>query len=232
MTRGLRTAPLSAALALAASPLLAEPVRATFLCPRGVTIDVVFDGDSAVLTYRGTSVTLTQAPTGSGYLYTDGRHSLRGKGAEAVWTDAAGVERICRDQGDAMQQPQVEPPVRDLSGTSWRLVHFQSSDDAIGTVVPPRAERYTMTFRPDGGLELRLDCNRANGRWSAKPAQSSGPITLTGGAMTRAFCGEAALDSQIARDLSRIRTFVFAGERLALALEADGGLYLWEPAAP
>lgn len=226
---------LQATLALGALsvPAAAETVTKRFSCDGEVTITVAFAPERAALIYKGTTVTLDQSPTGSGYLYTDGVHSLRGKGVEATWTDAAGIERRCReDRGAAQPAPQVQPPVRDLTGTSWRLVHFQSSDDAIGTVVPPRVERYEMTFRPDGGLDLQLDCNRAAGRWDARPAQSGGPITLTGGAMTRAFCGEGALDAQIARDLAFIRSFTFAGERLALSLMADGGIYLWDPVAP
>lgn len=30
-----------------------------------------------------------------------------------------------------------------LASTSWHLVHFRPSDHAIGTVTPPRVERYT-----------------------------------------------------------------------------------------
>lgn len=124
----------------------------------------------------------------------------------------------------------TRPPERGLAGTEWRLVHFQSSDDAIGTRMPPNPERYTLQFRADGSLALRLDCNRAMGKWAATPSTTGGSLTLTGGAMTRAFCGPGAMDSQIARDLPRIRSYTFAGANLSLALEADGGIYLWAPA--
>lgn len=145
---------------------------------------------------------------------------LRGKGWDMTWTSASGA-RQCRDQS---------APARTLAGTGWRLIHFRSSDDAIGTKTPPNAERYTLQFAADGSLALRLDCNRAMGKWTATPSTTGGSLTLTGGAMTRAFCGLGALDSQIARDLPRIRSYIYAGMNLSLALEADGGIYLWAPA--
>lgn len=224
---------LIASLALASAfsaPVAAEEIRVTYLCSRGIIMDVAFDGASATLTYEGSSVALTQEPTGSGFLYAGGGHVLRGKEHEAMWTDAAGAERDCVDQEWSMRQPQVEPTVPTLAGTRWRLVHFQSSDDAIGTVIPPRVERYTMEFRPDGGLALQLDCNRGNGRWESNVATSQGgSLSLRGGAMTRAACGPDALDTRIAADLSRVRSYVMTEGRLAIALEADAGIYLWEP---
>ncbi len=119
---------------------------------------------------------------------------------------------------------------RGLAGTSWTLVHFQSSDAAIGTVTPPNLERYTLKFVADGTLALQLDCNRAMGRWEVQPSSPvSGSLSIAGGAMTRAMCGPGALDAQIARDLSRVRSYTFAGNKLSLALEADAGTYLWTP---
>jgi heat shock protein HslJ len=194
----------------------------TFTCDGGTSFAVSFTGDRAVLEAGGRSYALTQRITGSGIHYAGEGQDLRGKGWDMTWTDASGP-RQCRDQS---------APARTLAGTGWRLIHFQSSDGAIGTRTPPNAERYTLQFQADGGLALGLDCNRAMGRWSAVPSITGGSLTLSGGAMTRAFCGPGALDSQIARDLPRIRSYSFAGMNLSLALEADGGTYLWAPAEP
>ncbi|MFC3100831.1 META domain-containing protein [Altererythrobacter lauratis] len=129
------------------------------------------------------------------------------------------------------QRPQVQEPLVDLRGTSWQLVNFQSSDDDIGTLVPPNREGYTLTLNADGTASLRLDCNRASSRWTADPvAARSGAITFEPGAMTRAFCGEAAMDTRIAADLPNLRSWVIADGDLYLALIADGGIYRWTPA--
>ncbi len=221
--------PMLLAISMAVTVLLASPAQArevTFLCDRGVTMSVVFEGETAILTHAGVAVTLTQTPAASGYSYTNGSHELRGKDHEATWRDAGGNEWVCCDQAWTLTQPQIEPPVVTLAGTSWRLVNFQSSDDAIGTVVPPRLDRYTLVFTPEGDITMQLDCNRLSARWTSP---SDGSLNISPGRMTRAACGEGALDSQIARDLVYVRSYVMADNNLALALQADGGIYLWAP---
>jgi heat shock protein HslJ len=219
-----------AAVLVLLSPLAAKAdvMTASFLCDGGVVLDVTFQGDSATVVQGDATYMLAQQVTASGYLYQGDGVSLRGKGDAASYTDAAGVEIQCQDQTQAMQEPQIQPPVVTIEGTSWRLVHFQSMDDAIGTVIPPRVENYTAQFLPDGKLALQLDCNRLSAGWAADGSS----LTLTGGPMTRAFCGEGALDSQIARDLEFIRSFVLVDGKLAMALQADAGIYLWEPISP
>lgn len=111
-------------------------------------------------------------------------------------------------------------------GTRWSLVSFQSSDDAIGTVVPPRLDRYVFEFMPDFSLVMQLDCNRARGRWQQTLATAEGgSLSMMGGPMTRAACGPGAIDTQIARDVDRMRSYIIRGDRLFIALEADGGIY-------
>lgn len=196
--------------------------RASFVCEGGGSFAVSFRDGAAAMEAGGRTYRLTQQIAGSGIHYAGEGQDLRGKGWDMTWTDASGA-RQCRDQSAA---------ARTLAGTGWKLIHFQSSDNAIGTKVPPNADRYTLQFQADGSLALRLDCNRAMGKWTATPSTTGGSLTLTGGAMTRAFCGPGALDSQIARDLPRIRSYTYAGMNLSLALEADGGTYLWGPAEP
>jgi heat shock protein HslJ len=119
-----------------------------------------------------------------------------------------------------------EPPVN-LAGTSWRLVYFQPSGG--NPVVPPRVDRYTLDFGADGTLALGLDCNRATARWQAIPS-GRGALSVTAGAMTRAFCGDGALDGRIAQDLEKIRSFKVEDGRLFLALDDGVGTYVWRAA--
>lgn len=115
-----------------------------------------------------------------------------------------------------------------MTGTSWQLVQFQSMDDKVGTVVPPNLERYRLTFSAGGALALQLDCNRGTGQWEATQASSvGGSLTITSGPMTRAMCGPGAIDTQIAHDLSSVRSYTISGDRLYLALEGDAGVYAW-----
>jgi YD repeat-containing protein len=217
------------ALAVAAGAQEA-PREVAFQCDgsgRGISVTFA-DGQARLLT-RGTTIVLDGQPVGSGMHYAGGGHDLRGKGDALVWTDPAGEIQMC--EAEAAAQDEAASP-GGLAGTAWTLVHFQSMDGAIGTVTPPRPGRYTMTFGEDGTLALRLDCNRGSASWSVAPEATAdgGQLTLGAAMMTRAACGEGALDVQIARDLERVRSYTIADGQLNLALEADSGLYTWRPA--
>jgi heat shock protein HslJ len=116
-----------------------------------------------------------------------------------------------------------------LPGTTWRLVEFVSSDDRTGTVRPTDPTRYTLELQADGRAALRLDCNRGSATWTASAAGSaSGTFGFGSMAMTKAYCGPAAMDQRIARDAEYVRTYLLRGDRLYLDLMADGGTYVWE----
>lgn len=209
------------------------PRKVTFLCDGGQNFDVTFTDGRATLETANTSVALVQQPSGSGISYAGGGHQLRGKGPDMTWTDASGTVRNCRDQEWAMKQPQIQEPRQELAGTTWRLVHFQSSDDAIGTIIPPNVEKYTLQFMPDGKLAMQLDCNRGMGTWQVSDVTAtSGTLTISSGAMTRAMCQPGAIDTRIARDMGFVTSYVIAGGKLNLALKMDGGIYTWEPVPP
>ena len=119
-----------------------------------------------------------------------------------------------------------------LAGTDWRLVQFQSMDDAIGTIRPADPSVFTMRLQEDGTVSMRLDCNRATGNWSAEPAAdgASGRFSFGPLATTRALCPPPNLDERIARDAAYVRGYILRDGRLHLSLMADAGIYTWEPA--
>jgi heat shock protein HslJ len=118
-----------------------------------------------------------------------------------------------------------------LAGTSWRLVAFQSMDDAVGTVRPDDPALYTMKLNGDGTAAMRLNCNRAMGSWSAEPSAdaASGRFAFGPLAATRAICPPPSMDEQIAAQVGFIRSYLLKDGRLYLSLMADGGIYAWEP---
>lgn len=121
----------------------------------------------------------------------------------------------------------------ELAGSHWRLEQFQSSDDATGVLKPAAGAVYEMTFATDGALTMRLDCNRAAGRWTAQPAgPGRGTLSLSPAAMTRAMCPPGSLDTRIARDAEHVRSYIVDGDHLNLGLEADGGVYTWRRVTP
>ena len=118
-----------------------------------------------------------------------------------------------------------------LAGTSWRLVEFQSMDDAVGVTRPEDPSLYTMRLNANGTVEMRLNCNRATGKWSAEPSGdgSSGGFEFGPLAMTRALCPPPSMDEQIAKQSEYIRGYLLRDGNLYLSLMADAGIYAWEP---
>jgi len=112
----------------------------------------------------------------------------------------------------------------DLSGTSWQLVKFQSSDGQ--TLVPDGKSKYTISFGNNGRVSALIDCNRGSGTW-----KSAGPDQLQFGPMmlTRAMCPPGSLHDRIAKDWSAVRSYVIKDGHLFLSLMADGGIYEFEP---
>ena len=118
-----------------------------------------------------------------------------------------------------------------LADTHWQLVQLQSSE--VGTLKPDDPTRYVMDLMVGGQLAMQLDCNRAAGRWEARPTSATGgSISFGATAMTRAACPPGSMDTRIASDLDRVRSYTLDGNRLSLALEANGGVYTWRRMAP
>ena len=111
-----------------------------------------------------------------------------------------------------------------LGGTSWQLVRFQGGNDKLLT--PDDPAKYTIAFGTDGSVSARIDCNRGRGTW-----KSSGPNHLQFGplALTRATCQPGSLHDRIVKDWEFVRSYIWQGKRLFVALMADGGIYEFEP---
>ena len=121
----------------------------------------------------------------------------------------------------------ASPPPRaggTLSGTSWQLVRFQGGDDRV--LKPDDPAKYTLAFGADGGVSVRLDCNRGRGTWKSpeKNQLQLGPLALT-----RAMCPPGSLHDHIVKQWPYVRSYTMKDGRLFLSLMADGGIYEFEP---
>lgn len=143
------------------------------------------------------------------------------------------------DAGDAvpgsesspMQGATAAPQEFSLAGTTWRLVEIQSMDDAQGTTRPADPSAFTMALNADGTVNMKLDCNRANGTWSHQPGSDGVSGTFSFGllATTRALCRPPHLDEQISAQAQYVAGYLLRDGRLNLSLMADGGIWVWEP---
>jgi hypothetical protein len=118
-----------------------------------------------------------------------------------------------------------------LAGTEWRLVEIQSMDDSVGTTRPDDSSKYTLRLNADGTVNMRLDCNRAEGSWSAEPSAdpSNGRFELGPLVGTHAPCPPPSLDQRVTAQARYVRGYMLKGGRLYLSLMADGGILAWEP---
>lgn len=156
-------------------------------------------------------------------------------GFRANADDTAGtlnkIQHSANESNDASPESTKSSSGKPLSGTAWRLVEFQSMDDATGTMRPKDPSLYTMRLNSDGTVTMRLNCNHARGTWSVGPTSkgTSGRFEFGLLIATRAHCPPPSLDENIATQAKFIRSYLLKDGRLYLSLMADGGMYAWEP---
>ncbi len=199
-------------------------------CPMGITADSNAKGQVYV---NGKIAKLTQRPGGQVTAQSAGVYidiTPQGNQPPIVsYTARNEANGVC--EVVSFKPPGGSAPGSPLANTRWRLVEFQSMDDAQGTKRPSDPSRYTMRLRGDGTVAMQLNCNRATGTWSATASGdlNSGAFEFGPLAVTRALCPPPSMDESIAAQARYIRGYLLKDGRLYLSLMADGGIYAWEP---
>jgi len=104
-----------------------------------------------------------------------------------------------------------------LTGVTWQ---WNSTTTAIETITVEDPSRYTIVFFDDGTAGIKADCNVGNAEYTAG---EDGSISLTLGAMTRAFCPESQ-DQVFLAGLQAAAVYSFADNGdLLLDMIADSG---------
>ncbi|MCB2047715.1 MAG: META domain-containing protein [Novosphingobium sp.] len=118
-----------------------------------------------------------------------------------------------------------------LSDVTWRLVEFQSMDDAQGTSHPANPANYTMKLGTDGSASFKFDCNRGSGTYSSTKAADglSGTISFSPIATTLMACPPPSMGEKLAADTKYMTGWMLKDGKLNVSLMADGGIYVWEP---
>ncbi len=206
-------------------------------CPNGPTVDsdtqgrVYVDGKAASTIARPDG----QVTARSGGVYVD--ITPRGNQSPRVTYTARdksiGECEIVSFRAPGSAGPAGSAAIGMLANTRWRLVEFQSMDNAIGTRRPHDPSLYVMQLNADGTVTMQLNCNRATGNWTAEPSASgtSGRFEFGPLAATRALCPAPSMDERIATDSRFVRGYLLRDGRLYLSLMADAGIYGWEPDA-
>ncbi|UOR15616.1 META domain-containing protein [Qipengyuania aquimaris] len=117
-----------------------------------------------------------------------------------------------------------------LDGTSWTLVNIR--ERGVATRLDPDLQgRHRITFERDGSLVAQLDCNRGQGRWSARETgPESGTIVISGMTSTRAFCPRPSFGEQMAAELPSATDFEIAPRTGRLRVITRDATYVFERA--
>lgn len=105
-----------------------------------------------------------------------------------------------------------------LAGVVWEWQDFRGGDDRV--VAPLRPADYTLTFMPDGKLEILADCVRTLGRYEV-----DGPtLEISLDSATLMECGTGTLADRFLRDLREVTSHIVRDGNLYLALRTDAGI--------
>ena len=192
-----------------------------------------------------TPVTSTMAYCGDGSLDTLYVHALSttasykiANGELTLTLDDGGTLMFTSTKSTASAEPEASPeevPVgsagdQGLTGVEWSLVAITEEVPAFQGVVPPdQQQNYQIAFTEDGTFSAKADCNQVSGEYETEDAAaSSGPLTITPGPSTLAFCPEGSLGDLFVIGLSNTVSYEITADGLVLTLGNGGTLQFQE----
>ncbi len=118
----------------------------------------------------------------------------------------------CQAGGSKSANPDMPKGVANIT---WQWVDLVEQAPASQSVVPD-PQNYTITFKDDGKVDIKADCNQVSGTytWGQDLKIEFGPTTL-------AMCSETSLSQQYLDLLAQVVTGGLDGDRLYL--ETAGG---------
>jgi len=105
-----------------------------------------------------------------------------------------------------------------LTGTVWQWTAMQETVPA-GQSVVPNPENYTITFNTDGTAAIKADCNNVTATYT----MSGSSLTITPGASTLMYCGDASQDTIYLASLAKVTSYAIVNGDLQLKFANDGG---------
>jgi len=124
----------------------------------------------------------------------------------------------------APEVPQGSPSGQGLTGKDWQLTAITEKVPAFQGVVPDDQQaKYTITFADDKSFTAKADCNNVAGAYvTGDPTASSGPLEITPGPSTLAYCGDGSLGDLYVIGLSSAASYAIDGGVLTITT-ANGG---------
>lgn len=105
----------------------------------------------------------------------------------------------------------------DITGAEWKWQQTLYNNDQ--RAVPGDPSHYTITFKPDGSLNIRADCNRAGGKYTLERSSLTIKVTYS----TRAACPPDSLEQTFLKNLNAAAIYFMREGHLDIDLKYDTG---------
>lgn len=105
-----------------------------------------------------------------------------------------------------------------LTNGTWQWTASTTTLPASQSVVPDPS-LYTLTFKSDGTVAVKSDCNSASGAYTT----SGSSMTITLGPTTLAICASDLLDQAFRTSLALVGSYELKDSTLTLTLKANAG---------
>jgi heat shock protein HslJ len=105
----------------------------------------------------------------------------------------------------------------DITGAEWKWQQTLYNNDQ--RAVPGDPSHYTITFKPDGTLSIRADCNRAGGKYTLEKSALTIEVTHS----TRAACPPDSLEQTFLKNLNATAIYFMREGHLYIDLKYDTG---------
>jgi heat shock protein HslJ len=103
-----------------------------------------------------------------------------------------------------------------LTNNSWMWFRLTDPNQQFDVDNP---ENYTLTFQPDGTINIKADCNLAKGSYTSK----GGSLAIEVGPMTKALCPPESRSDEFVAILGDAASYKFENGNLLIDLKVDGG---------
>ena len=138
----------------------------------------------------------------------------------------APAEEAATEEAPAEEETTEEAPsgervtlAVELTTNPWLWTSFTDPVEQFDVETP---ENYAIMFNSDGTVNVKADCNNANGSYTA---DDNGSLTIEIGPMTRAMCPPESRSDDFVEKLGFVAGFFFEDGFLYLDMMADGGTF-------
>jgi membrane-bound inhibitor of C-type lysozyme len=112
-----------------------------------------------------------------------------------------------------------------LTASPWQWISFT---DPVQQFDVEQPQNYTLTFQPDGTLQIKADCNQVGASYNAS---EEGALSIQPGPATLAACPPESRGDEFVQNLSFAAGYFFQDGNLYIDMMADGGTLKLSPQA-